>query len=119
MQPIEIFVSSAESTKMNLFDKKEDTCWFSGHGSPQFIKLKFHTKIFINEIKLSYQLGFHCKKGKVKINNSIIHDLNLEFDKNIQVIHIFLNVDSIEVIFEESYDIHGRICIYNFEIKES
>lgn len=42
----------------NMFDGREDTCWNSEQGSPQFILLDFTRRVRVTGIKFAFQGGF-------------------------------------------------------------
>jgi len=119
--------------KKFLFDGKEETCWNSDQGTPQWIHFGFDTVVTLTEIRLQFQGGFvgkECELGILPENagaeasqieaatppfNFSAEDTNALQHFQIPVAHsikgrqFYLN-------FSNSTDFYGRIIVYHFDI---
>jgi len=116
--------------KKFLFDGKEETCWNSDQGSPQWVHFSFSSPVTITAIKLQFQGGFAGKECELGVldhdrgdpdqdqprtsafhfsaeDNNSLQDFNLR--DPLTGTHFYLNLTS-------STDFYGRIILYNFDI---
>merc|ERR550519_2138038 len=79
--------------KKHLFDDREDTCWNSDQGSPQWVSLEFD-----GETKI---LDFYPEDGN---KNQFFY------------LKEVIRVKKIRFAFNSSTDFYGRITIYNLDV---
>lgn len=111
----DIEISSHQSQGWNMFDENEDTCWFSSHGNEQSIDIYLNEVIYIEEIQIYFQKGFHCRRGRgYLMMKEFSKDVEMRYsDEEDEGYLIFKGYgDHIRIILEESSDIYGRYCIY-------
>ena len=117
-----------EYGKLFMFDGREDTCWNSDQGTPQWIRISFDGTRHITRLQLMFQGGFVGKtcwleasendenEGFKKIQNIYPEDTN-----KLQTFEISTNGVScraFKIIFEDSTDFFGRITIYQMKLYE-
>jgi len=129
LKPTEIRVSSVlnkntrEFGKKHLFDGKEDTCWNSDPGRPQWIRLAFADKVTLAAIEVTFQGGFAGKECQLLLVD--------EEQAQTQVCHTFYPEDSNKlqtfslpeprlgqtfiVRFVDSTDFFGRVTVYSLK----
>jgi len=109
-----------EFGKKFLFDNREDTCWNSDQGTPQFISLTFDSVIkTISEIQIQFQGGFVGKSCQLIVNNDQNTPVSFypEDSNKLQTFHVdFQNVQTLKIVFNDSTDFFGRITIYQLKL---
>jgi len=108
-----------EFGKQFLFDGREETCWNSDQGSPQFILISFHQpQAKISQLQIQFQGGFVGNQCHVIINND---EQKVDFfpdDSNkLQTFPVELtDVNQLKISFGGSTDFFGRITIYQLNL---
>lgn len=110
-----------EFGKKFLFDNREDTCWNSDQGTPQFISLTFDSVIkTISQLQIQFQGGFVGKSCQLIVNNNDETppvSFHPEDSNKLQTFHIdFQNVQTLKIVFNDSTDFFGRITIYQLKL---
>ncbi|CAD26356.2 hypothetical protein [Encephalitozoon cuniculi GB-M1] len=111
----DVETSSSQSQAWNMFDTNEDTCWFSGHGSPQSIDIYLKQAMHVQRARISFQKGFHCTKGRgYVVSNEASGHAEMEFHNGGGTGYLGINGrgDHIRIVLESSADMYGRYCIY-------
>ena len=109
-----------EFGKQFLFDKREDTCWNSDQGTPQFIYLTFDSILkTISEVQIQFQGGFVGKECHFIVNNN--QDSVIPFypeDSNkLQTFKLeFSEVKTLKIVFNSSTVFFGQITIYQLKL---
>jgi hypothetical protein len=111
----DVETSSQQSQAGNMVDGSEDTCWFSSHGCIQKIHLYLRRSVYVESISILFQNGFQCKKGKALLGGREI-EMGCGRDQSSVTVCAGIEADEIELLLEESYDLHRRYCIYRIEI---
>jgi hypothetical protein len=78
-----------------MFDGKNDTCWNSDQGSPQFVLVEFPKAVKVEEIRLRFQGGFVGKDCSLYAGSNpqeLIHQFYPEDSNSLQV-HIHASCD--------------------------
>ncbi len=118
-----------EFGKKHLFDGKEDTCWNSEQGSPQWVHVVFDggDARTVSEIELVFQGGFVGKACSLEVSKE--GDINAELAKCLdfypedtnkpQIFKLDRPVlaRSVRVVFSDSTDFFGRITLYSLKLK--
>ena len=105
-----------EFGKKFLFDGREDTCWNSEQGKPQFIHIQFNDgqKRHLSELQIMFQGGFAGKSIKI-INEDNCEVIFYPEDNNklqkFQLKDLFSG-NKFKIVFEDSTDFFGRITVY-------
>uniref|UniRef100_T1IWQ7 F5/8 type C domain-containing protein n=1 Tax=Strigamia maritima TaxID=126957 RepID=T1IWQ7_STRMM len=72
--------------KKYIFDNRDDTCWNSDQGSPQWILIEFPSAVEIREIHIQFQGGFSGKdcwlEGKFEVTPVSLKYLKLIFNSS-------------------------------------
>ena len=117
-----------EYGKLFMFDGREDTCWNSDQGTPQWIRISFDGTRHITRVQLMFQGGFAGKtcwleaseneenEGFKKIQNIYSEDTN-----KLQTFEIStdgVSCRAFKIIFADSTDFFGRITIYQMKLYE-
>ncbi len=113
-----------EFGKKFLLDGREDTCWNSDQGSPQYIQIVFNDNLKINiaEIRIMFQGGFAGKECQVEVNGYCDKKLDFHPEDNnkLQCFPMILDqCSSLKIVFNQSSDFFGRITIYQLQILTS
>lgn len=117
--------NTKEFGKKYLFDGKEDTCWNSDQGSPQWIQVTFQDSVqTITELQLMFQGGFAgknctievCKKDKEEFIKC--QDFYPEDSNKLQKFQLPEPVSgqSFKIVFTNSTDFFGRITVYQMNL---
>ncbi|ADM11979.1 uncharacterized protein Eint_080430 [Encephalitozoon intestinalis ATCC 50506] len=111
----DVEVSSNQPQAWCMFDSNEDTCWFSGHGGQQDINIYLKQAVYVQRVRILFQRGFHCTKGKgcMILNNSRDYK-EIEFQDGGSTGSLDINQtgDHIKIVLERGADMYGRYCIY-------
>ncbi|EGD72553.1 nuclear receptor 2C2-associated protein isoform 2 [Salpingoeca rosetta] len=112
--------------KKFLLDDREDTCWNSDQGSPQFVELKLDAPAQVTQLAIMFQGGFAGKncvlEGKVDGSNEYT-ELGRFYPDDVNHEQVFEGVNQenkkvhmLRLVFPESTDFFGRITIYTLKI---
>eukprot|EP00056_Hartaetosiga_gracilis_P007330 m.106857 g.106857 ORF g.106857 m.106857 type:complete len:167 (+) comp12683_c1_seq3:1610-2110(+) len=112
--------------KQFLCDGKEDTCWNSEQGSPQFIEMKFDDPQVVKQLKIMFQGGFAGKncivEGKRSKDDEYV-ELGRFFPEDINYEQTFNDINEnntlcsyLKITFADSTDFYGRITIYTLAV---
>jgi len=108
-----------EFGKQFLFDGREETCWNSDQGSPQFILISFHEpQAKISQLQIQFQGGFAGNQCHVIINNDTQKvDFFPDDSNKLQTFPVELtDVNQLKISFGGSTDFFGRITIYQLNL---
>ena len=118
-----------EYGKMFMFDGREDTCWNSDQGSPQWIRLEFDSEVEVAQVEFMFQGGFAGKTcwleaGSSSTSASSDSDLNKVTDfypEDINKLQKFplpspVKAKAFRVVFADSTDFFGRITVYQMKL---
>ncbi|KAL3866821.1 hypothetical protein ACJMK2_044083 [Sinanodonta woodiana] len=111
--------------KKHLFDGKEDTCWNSDQGSPQWIEIQFQTSLKLQELHIQFQGGFagrECSIEGSEVPGREMKKIAEFYPEDVNSLQIFQlpgepTVASLKILFLNSTDFFGRITIYKLDIK--
>nr|AQS22609.1 nuclear receptor 2c2-associated protein [Pseudodiaptomus poplesia] len=104
--------------KKFLFDNRDETCWNSDQGSPQWISLEFQDYTSISGFSLQFQGGFAGKECYVETEGSVkVLDFYPEDSNKIQYFYLKerVTVKKVRIAFNSSTDFFGRITIYRLD----
>jgi len=113
--------------KKYLFDGKDETCWNSDGGSPQWIEFSFPNSKSVEQLIIQFQGGFAAKSCILQnifdsVEEPVNADIAFQFypkDSNTSqtfTIQNLLPCKKFKLTFDSSYDFYGRIIIYNVDI---
>jgi len=107
-----------EFGKNFLFDGREDTCWNSDQGSPQFIQLTFKKpQTSISQLQIQFQGGFVGTQCHVIVNDEQKLDFFPEDSNKLQTFSLGLNeCQTLKIVFGGSTDFFGRVTIYQLKL---
>ena len=107
-----------EFGKKFLFDDREDTCWNSDQGTPQFIYLTFDPSVKnVRELQIQFQGGFVGKDCHVVVNDKDPVPFFPEDSNRLQTFKFeFEEVQTMKIVFNSSTDFFGRITIYQLKL---
>ncbi|XP_065559232.1 nuclear receptor 2C2-associated protein-like [Artemia franciscana] len=108
--------NTKEYGKQYLFDDKDDTCWNSDQGLPQWVWVEFESPVCLKAMEIQFQGGFAGQECVLtaeseecrfypKDNNSLQH---FEIPE--------IKSKSFKLIIEKSTDFFGRIIIYKMNL---
>jgi hypothetical protein len=109
-----------EFGKKYLFDGREDTCWNSDQGSPQFVNINFDEEVqTISQLQIMFQGGFVGTDCHLILDT----DQNTKIDffpddsNKLQTFPLLdIKCKSIKIVFGGSTDFFGRITIYQLNL---
>jgi len=110
-----------EYGKKFLTDGKEDTCWNSEQGRPQWVSIAFEEEQSVSEIRLMFQGGFAGKNCQLQIEeNKQTFDFFPEDSNKLQTFCLPqpLSGKIFRITFPESSDFFGRITLYQLSLIE-
>ena len=132
IEDLEIKVSSvlnrqiSEYGKNFMFDGREDTCWNSDQGTPQWVRIIFDSTKYITKLQLMFQGGFvgnNCwlETSTDEENEKFekLQDIYPEDTNKLQNFDISTDgvpCKGIKVHFADSTDFFGRITIYQMKL---
>ncbi|XP_014786845.1 nuclear receptor 2C2-associated protein [Octopus bimaculoides] len=111
--------------KSGLFDCRDDTCWNSSEGTPQWILVDLGIQAEIKEIAISFQGGFAGKDCWIETSSSVnsneLKYLCKFYPEDNSTLQIFPLKESptaqlIKIVFHTSTDFYGRIIVYKLDI---
>lgn len=111
--------------KKYLFDGKDETCWNSSEGSPQWILIDLERPVELEELVIRFQGGFAGQdcwiEGSATEDSSCLHMLQKFYPEDNSSQQRFQITESpklrlMKVIFNTSTDFYGRITIYELDI---
>lgn len=118
--------NAKEYGKKFLLDDREDTCWNSDQGIPQYIKLKLNDVLKSERLKLQVQFqGGFCGK---ECSLQLFHDANMVHsipfypkDNNDYQCFEFelldgINFDTVTILMQSTTDFYGRIIVYQLSL---
>jgi len=133
-EDIEIKVSTvlnrqvSEYGKLFMFDGREDTCWNSDQGTPQWIRITFDNMKHIAKLQLMFQGGFAGKTCWLEVSTNEegedfkkLQDIYPEDTNKLQTFDISnggISCKAFKVHFADSTDFFGRITIYQLKLYE-
>ncbi len=113
-----------EFGKRHLFDGRDDTCWNSEQGSPQWVRLAFPRAVRVAAVRVMFQGGFagrHCWL-EASADGGRTYRRSLEFfpeDGNgAQTFPLpeEESGDAFRLVFGESSDLFGRVTVYHLQL---
>ena len=110
-----------EYGKMFMFDGREDTCWNSDQGTPQWIKITFDRELDISELQFMFQGGFAGKTCWVEVAKEgqdfeKLQDIYPEDVNKLQSFPMSTQAKAFKVVFADSTDFFGRITVYQMKL---
>lgn len=110
--------------KSHMFDGKEDTCWNSDEGSPQFVSLEFPAPVSPAEVQLQFHGGFSGQSCRLEAESDDADwtDVMKFYPQDSSSLQIFpvngtcVNARRLKIVFETSSDFFGRVTIYMLNI---
>lgn len=107
-----------EFGKQHLFDGREDTCWNSDQGCPQFILLSFaQPQKTISEVQVQFQGGFAGKNCHIIVNNCQKIEFFPEDTNKLQSFPLQIeDCQTLKIVFGASTDFFGRITVYQLNL---
>ena len=109
-----------EFGKKFLFDGREDTCWNSDQGSPQFIQIDFNQpQPFLDQLQIQFQGGFVGTQCHVFDNDNTAQQLDFfpQDSNKLQTFALgFKECRTLKIVFGGSTDFFGRITIYQLKL---
>ena len=113
-----------EFGKKFLFDGREDTCWNSDQGSPQWVQVTFAAEVTVKTLKVMFQGGFAGKGCSLVVCSSEqgseekCLDFYPEDSNKLQSFELDRPATgkTFKVVFRESTDFFGRVTIYQLQL---
>lgn len=115
-----------EYGKRFMFDGREDTCWNSDQGSPQWIRLQFEAEVRVDQVEFMFQGGFAGKTCWLEASTSADAGSQLEkvadfYPEDINKLQKFplpapVKAKAFRVVFADSTDFFGRITVYQMKL---
>ncbi|XP_031561546.1 nuclear receptor 2C2-associated protein-like [Actinia tenebrosa] len=112
-----------EYGKKFMFDGKEETCWNSDQGSPQFIVFDFSRNVQLKEIQIQFQGGFvgcdcQIEGGDSTKSLSMFHQFYPDDVNTLQIFPVNSknSFQVLKITFSKSTDFYGRITIYKLDL---
>jgi len=105
--------------KKHLFDDREETCWNSDQGSPQWVSIEFEEETQMSGFSVQFQGGFAGKECFVETEGSTkILDFYPEDTNKLQVFYCkqIMRVKKVRFAFNSSTDFYGRITVYKLDV---
>jgi len=114
-----------EYGKLYMFDGREDTCWNSDQGSPQWVRIEFDAEVEIGQVEFMFQGGFAGKtcwleklSGAGSDTYEKVADLYPEDINKLQKFPLQspVKAKAFKVVFADSTDFFGRITVYQMKL---
>ena len=108
-----------EFGKKFLFDGREDTCWNSDQGSPQFIHITFNKpQASIAQLQIQFQGGFVGTQCHVIVNEDQqkLHFFPEDSNKCQTFSLCLKECQTVKIVFGGSTDFFGRVTIYQLKL---
>lgn len=116
-----------EFGKKFLFDGREDTCWNSEQGTPQWVQVNYGTVKEVTELQIMFQGGFAGKSCWIEVKKSEEGQFEKASDfypEDTNKLQKFSFSDSptlpkgcaFKIVFSDSTDFFGRITIYQLNL---
>ena len=115
-----------EYGKLFMFDGREDTCWNSDQGSPQWIRISFSEEVEISHVQIMFQGGFAGKTCWLETSKDgdLFEKLEDIFPEDVNKLQTFpIKKDNgvvlckgFKILFADSTDFFGRITIYQMKL---
>jgi len=113
-----------EYGKMFMFDGREDTCWNSDQGTPQWIRIEFDDEPReISEVQFMFQGGFAGKTCWIEVSqdSKTYEKLQDIYPEDINKLQKFpldspVKAKAFKVVFADSTDFFGRITVYQMKL---
>jgi len=114
-----------EYGKMYMFDGREDTCWNSDQGTPQWIRIEFgeDDERQIDRVEFMFQGGFAGKTCWMEVSQDLktyekVQDFYPEDINKLQKFPLEnpVKAKAFKVVFADSTDFFGRITIYQMKL---
>jgi len=114
--------------KSFLTDNKEETCWNSDQGSPQFIVVDFPNEVYPEELLLKFQGGFVGQKCTLEAATESKGEGSTTWENLLTFYPMDVNslqkfsvpcdqaVKRLKITFESSTDFFGRIIVYRLDV---
>eukprot|EP00092_Neocalanus_flemingeri_P008657 GFUD01009327.1.p1 GENE.GFUD01009327.1~~GFUD01009327.1.p1 ORF type:complete len:141 (-),score=30.85 GFUD01009327.1:153-575(-) len=106
--------------KKFLFDGRNETCWNSDQGSPQWVSLEFEKSVAVSALALQFQGGFVGQECEVEVEGATkVMDFYPEDSNKVQTFYLKQRISSlkkIRIAFNSSTDFYGRITLYKLEL---
>jgi len=126
LRPDQVRVSSVlnknvkDFGKKNLFDDRDDTCWNSDPGRPQWVKVTFEHPVTVAALEVTFQGGFagkecclKCPDGKPVFEHAFYPE---DTNKPQRFVLPEAATGQIFVVqFSDSTDFFGRITLYSLK----
>lgn len=110
-----------EFGKKFLFDGREDTCWNSDQGSPQFVVISFSAPQTqtIRQLQIQFQGGFVGTQCYIVVNDDEANKVEFfpEDTNKLQTFPVNLvECQNLKIVFGGSTDFFGRVTIYQLKL---
>lgn len=111
-----------EYGKMFMFDGREDTCWNSDQGSPQWVRLEFDSEVTVAQVEFMFQGGFAGKTCWLEASSdSELAKVADFYPEDINKLQKFplpspVKAKAFRVVFADSTDFFGRITVYQMKL---
>jgi len=105
--------------KKHLFDDRDETCWNSDQGSPQWVSIEFEEETQMSGFSIQFQGGFAGKECFVETDgNNKILDFYPEDGNKVQVFYCkqIVQAKKMRFAFNSSTDFYGRITMYKLDV---
>jgi hypothetical protein len=106
-----------------VFDGRDDTCWNSDAGSPQYLECEFEVAVDIDHIGVVFQGGFVGQECEAHVSSSAEDPLRYiaafepEDVNGEQIFSVSANrVQKLRLIFNKSTDFYGRVTVYHLNV---
>lgn len=115
-----------EFGKKFLFDGRDDTCWNSEQGTPQWVQINYGCEKEVTELHIMFQGGFAGKSCWVEVKKSEGGEFERAadfFPEDTNKLQKFTFSDNplplgcvFKIVFSDSTDFFGRITIYQLKL---
>eukprot|EP00040_Diaphanoeca_grandis_P002759 m.22646 g.22646 ORF g.22646 m.22646 type:complete len:152 (+) comp13878_c0_seq1:330-785(+) len=118
-----------------MLDGSDETCWNSDQGSPQHVIVNFNRVVHPKQISVMFQGGFVGKNCDILVMPEVATDVKDEPGSKpsmTQIGHFYpedtgtaqlfelekieSGVTHLKLVFPESTDFFGRVCIYTIDV---
>lgn len=113
-----------EYGKIFMFDGREDTCWNSDQGSPQWVRIEFDDEVEVGRVEFMFQGGFAgktCWLEKLSKDSDDYEKVTDLYPEDINKLQKFplpspVRAKAFKVVFADSTDFFGRITVYQMKL---
>jgi hypothetical protein len=120
---------SGEFAGKNMADGKEETCWNSDQGSPQWILIEFLGAVALSRVRIMFQGGFVGQDALIQVGEEdsaealrVVASLEggvIEDSNEMQTFDLAESDNAgrfVRITFPSSTDFYGRVTIYSLEL---